>query len=80
MAYHSPFRLGASIFTADLAEAREASEGLKAGMVWINNPMIGTDALPVPDAWLLGSSGRKHVLRERHAIMPVACRTADGVI
>ena len=39
LANDSPFGLGASVFTTDLAEAMEAAERLEAGMVWVNNPL-----------------------------------------
>lgn len=58
MANDSPFGLGASIFTTDLAEAHEASERLEAGMVWVNNPMIDNDALPF-GGWKSSGLGRE---------------------
>ena len=58
MANDSPFGLGASIFTTDLAEAHEAAERLQAGMVWINNPMIDNDALPF-GGWKASGIGRE---------------------
>jgi acyl-CoA reductase-like NAD-dependent aldehyde dehydrogenase len=54
----SPFGLGASIFTTDLAEAHEAAERLEAGMVWVNNPMIDNDALPF-GGWKASGIGRE---------------------
>ena len=54
----SPFGLGASIFTTDLAEAMEAVERLNAGMVWVNNPMIDNDALPF-GGWKASGLGRE---------------------
>ncbi|QYX55995.1 aldehyde dehydrogenase family protein [Roseovarius sp. SCSIO 43702] len=54
----SPFGLGASIFTTDLAEAHEASERFEAGMVWINNPLIDNDALPF-GGWKSSGLGRE---------------------
>lgn len=42
----SRYGLGASIFTEDLDEGMLAARSLRAGMVWINNPMIDNDALP----------------------------------
>ncbi len=54
----SPFGLGASIFTTDLAEAHAASERLEAGMVWVNNPMIDNDALPF-GGWKASGLGRE---------------------
>ncbi|WP_018700375.1 aldehyde dehydrogenase family protein [Amorphus coralli] len=54
----SPFGLGASVFTTDLAEAHEAAERFEAGMVWINNPMIDNDALPF-GGWKSSGIGRE---------------------
>jgi acyl-CoA reductase-like NAD-dependent aldehyde dehydrogenase len=54
----SPFGLGASIFTTDLAEAHEAAERLEAGMVWVNNPLIDNDALPF-GGWKMSGLGRE---------------------
>ncbi|MCX7303547.1 MAG: aldehyde dehydrogenase family protein [Hyphomicrobiales bacterium] len=58
LANDSPFGLGASIFTTDLAEAMEASERLEAGMVWVNNPLIDNDALPF-GGWKASGIGRE---------------------
>lgn len=58
MANDSPFGLGASVFTTDLAEAQEAAERLQAGMVWINNPLIDNDALPF-GGWKASGLGRE---------------------
>ncbi len=58
LANDSPFGLGASIFTTDLAEAMEASERLEAGMVWVNNPLIDNDALPF-GGWKTSGIGRE---------------------
>jgi acyl-CoA reductase-like NAD-dependent aldehyde dehydrogenase len=58
LANDSPFGLGASIFTTDLAEAMEASERLEAGMVWVNNPLIDNDALPF-GGWKASGLGRE---------------------
>lgn len=46
LANDSPFGLGASVFTRDLAEAHRAIDTLEAGMVWVNNPLVDNDALP----------------------------------
>ncbi len=54
----SPFGLGASVFTTDLADAMEASERLESGMVWVNNPLIDNDALPF-GGWKLSGLGRE---------------------
>lgn len=45
-ANNSRFGLGASVFTADLAEAHQAINAFQAGMVWVNNPLVDNDALP----------------------------------
>jgi acyl-CoA reductase-like NAD-dependent aldehyde dehydrogenase len=58
LANDSPFGLGASIFTTDLAEAMEAAERLEAGMVWVNNPLIDNDALPF-GGWKASGLGRE---------------------
>jgi acyl-CoA reductase-like NAD-dependent aldehyde dehydrogenase len=54
----SPFGLGASLFSTDLAEAMEAAERLEAGMVWVNNPLIDNDALPF-GGWKMSGLGRE---------------------
>ena len=54
----SPFGLGASVFTTDLAEAYEATNRLQAGMVWVNNPLIDNDALPF-GGWKASGLGRE---------------------
>jgi acyl-CoA reductase-like NAD-dependent aldehyde dehydrogenase len=58
LANDSPFGLGASVFTTDLAEAMEAAERLEAGMVWVNNPLIDNDALPF-GGWKMSGLGRE---------------------
>lgn len=58
MANDSPFGLGASVFTTDLAEAHEATNRLQAGMVWVNNPLIDNDALPF-GGWKASGLGRE---------------------
>ncbi|MBX3567205.1 MAG: aldehyde dehydrogenase [Rhizobiaceae bacterium] len=58
LANDTPFGLGASIFTTDLAEAHEAAERLEAGMVWVNNPLIDNDALPF-GGWKASGLGRE---------------------
>ncbi|WP_433989307.1 Betaine aldehyde dehydrogenase (plasmid) [Pseudoseohaeicola sp. NH-UV-7] len=42
----SDYGLGACIFTSDLDEAFRGVNELKAGMVWVNNPLVDNDALP----------------------------------
>jgi acyl-CoA reductase-like NAD-dependent aldehyde dehydrogenase len=58
LANDSPFGLGASVFTTDLAEAHEAAERLEAGLVWVNNPLIDNDALPF-GGWKASGLGRE---------------------
>jgi len=58
LANESPYGLGASVFTTDLAEAMNASERLEAGMVWVNNPLIDNDALPF-GGWKMSGVGRE---------------------
>ena len=58
MANDSPFGLGASVFTTDLAEAMQATERLESGMVWVNNPLIDNDALPF-GGWKASGMGRE---------------------
>ncbi|ODT16029.1 MAG: aldehyde dehydrogenase [Mesorhizobium sp. SCN 65-12] len=58
LANDSPFGLGASVFSTDLAEAHEAAERLEAGMVWVNNPLIDNDALPF-GGWKASGLGRE---------------------
>ncbi len=53
----SRFGLGASIFTHDLDEAMRASAEIRAGLVWVNNPLIDNDALPF-GGWGLSGLGR----------------------
>lgn len=58
LANDSPFGLGASLFSTDLAEAMEAADRLEAGMVWVNNPLIDNDALPF-GGWKMSGLGRE---------------------
>lgn len=46
LANDSSFGLGACVFTRDLGEAHQAVSSLRAGMVWINSPLVDNDALP----------------------------------
>ena len=55
----SPYGLGASIWTQDLAKAHEAVERLEAGNVWINSLHIGYDELPFGGVKQSGI-GREH--------------------
>jgi acyl-CoA reductase-like NAD-dependent aldehyde dehydrogenase len=45
-ANRSPFGLGATIYTQDLAESMRATRELQAGMVWVNAPLLDNDAGP----------------------------------
>jgi acyl-CoA reductase-like NAD-dependent aldehyde dehydrogenase len=45
-ANNSPFGLGATIYTQDLAESMRATRELQAGMVWVNAPLLDNDAGP----------------------------------
>lgn len=42
----TPFGLGANIYTSDLERAMRAAEELRAGTVWINDPLKDNDAAP----------------------------------
>ncbi len=42
----SPYGLGSSVWTADLARAQEAAEQLEAGYTWVNTVQIDYDELP----------------------------------
>ncbi len=46
LANASPYGLGANVYTTDLASALHASRALKAGTVWINDPLTDNDAGP----------------------------------
>lgn len=46
LANDSPYGLGASIYTKDLATAMRAMESIKAGTFWINDPLTDNDAAP----------------------------------
>ncbi len=46
LANASPYGLGANVYTTDLAAALHASRALKAGTVWINDPLTDNDAGP----------------------------------
>lgn len=57
LANRSEFGLGANVFTTDLSEVMRAVEEIEAGMVWVNNPLIGNDALPF-GGWKKSGIGR----------------------
>ena len=46
LANDSPYGLGANVYTRDLETAIRASRELKAGTVWINDPLTDNDAGP----------------------------------
>ena len=46
LANASPFGLGATVYTTDLAESHRATHEIQAGMVWINAPILDNDAGP----------------------------------
>jgi betaine-aldehyde dehydrogenase len=46
LANDSPFGLGANIYTRDLQTAMRAATELRAGTVWINDPLKDNDAAP----------------------------------
>jgi len=46
LANRTDFGLGANIYTSDLERAMRAADELRAGMVWINDPLKDNDAAP----------------------------------
>ncbi|TVQ57805.1 MAG: aldehyde dehydrogenase [Rhodobacteraceae bacterium] len=75
----SPFGLGATLYTHDLAEAMRGAEALEAGMVWVNNPLIDNDALPfggVKQSGFGRSLGRQGLDAFRRAKMVILDRQA----
>lgn len=58
IANNSEFGLGASVFTNSLDEAMTAATELETGMVWVNNPLIDNDALPM-GGWKNSGMGRE---------------------
>ena len=57
-ANESPFGLGAAVFTSDFKEAMQAADELKAGAVWVNNPLLDNDALSF-GGWRNSGLGRE---------------------
>src|SRR6476646_3353678 len=55
----SPWGLGSSVWTKDLAKARRAADRLQAGNVWINSLHIGYDEMPFGGVKYSGF-GREH--------------------
>jgi succinate-semialdehyde dehydrogenase/glutarate-semialdehyde dehydrogenase len=55
----SPFGLGSSVWTRDLARAREAAERLEAGYTWINSRTKVYDELPF-GGWKSSGYGKEH--------------------
>lgn len=59
LANQSQWGLGSSVWTKDLAKARQAAERLQAGNVWINSLHIGYDEMPFGGVKSSGI-GREH--------------------
>ena len=59
LANQSQWGLGSSVWTKDLAKARQAAEQLQAGNVWINSLHIGYDEMPFGGVKSSGI-GREH--------------------
>jgi succinate-semialdehyde dehydrogenase/glutarate-semialdehyde dehydrogenase len=55
----SPFGLGSSVWTRDLARAREAAERIEAGYTWINSRTKVYDELPF-GGWKASGYGKEH--------------------
>jgi acyl-CoA reductase-like NAD-dependent aldehyde dehydrogenase len=55
----SQFGLGSSVWTRDLARAREAAERIEAGYTWINSPTKVYDELPF-GGWKSSGYGKEH--------------------
>jgi acyl-CoA reductase-like NAD-dependent aldehyde dehydrogenase len=55
----SPFGLGSSVWTRDLARAREAAERIEAGYTWINSRTKVYDELPF-GGWKSSGYGKEH--------------------
>lgn len=55
----SPFGLGSSVWTRDLARAREAAQRIEAGYTWINSRTKVYDELPF-GGWKSSGYGKEH--------------------
>src|SRR6201987_1815231 len=55
----SPFGLGSSVWTKDLARAREAANRIEAGYTWINSRTKVYDELPF-GGWKSSGYGKEH--------------------
>ena len=55
----SSFGLGSSVWTADLARARDAARRIEAGYTWINSPTKVYDELPF-GGWKASGYGKEH--------------------
>jgi succinate-semialdehyde dehydrogenase/glutarate-semialdehyde dehydrogenase len=55
----SPFGLGSSVWTRDLARARDAAERIEAGYTWINSRTKVYDELPF-GGWKSSGYGKEH--------------------
>jgi succinate-semialdehyde dehydrogenase/glutarate-semialdehyde dehydrogenase len=55
----SPFGLGSSVWTRDLARARQAAERIEAGYTWINSRTKVYDELPF-GGWKSSGYGKEH--------------------
>jgi succinate-semialdehyde dehydrogenase/glutarate-semialdehyde dehydrogenase len=55
----SPFGLGSSVWTRDLARARQAAERIEAGYTWVNSRTKVYDELPF-GGWKSSGYGKEH--------------------
>jgi succinate-semialdehyde dehydrogenase/glutarate-semialdehyde dehydrogenase len=55
----SPFALGSSVWTGNLARARQAAERIEAGYTWVNSPTKVYDELPF-GGWKSSGYGKEH--------------------
>lgn len=79
----SDFGLGACLFTNDLDEAFRGVNGLQAGMVWVNNPLVDNDALPfggIKTSGMgrsLGAQGLEAFRRPKMCVIDPRAKEAD---